>query len=85
MACNQCDSLAREMDRKGPKWCLENLGYIVDKIQENAKKRGLAIEGKLNRYGLKQIVIRSIRISQGKRPTILNSVAMAVAKRKLRK
>lgn len=36
-----CQSLARDMDRHGPQWCLDNIGLITERIALQIIRRGL--------------------------------------------
>lgn len=43
MTCGGCQSLAAEMDRMGPEWCLENIDDLSKRVQANAKENGVNV------------------------------------------
>lgn len=68
--CGGCQSLLSQMNREGPKWCRDNLDYLVEKIKENKKVAGinwldlLAMGGKAWKLGLpltlKGLIVKAI-------------------------
>lgn len=57
-----CQSLASDMDRHGPQWCLENIGSIVDLIEQRINDRGL---GLLLLTSLKTSPLETIKLAFG--------------------
>jgi hypothetical protein len=58
----QCEAMATWMDRLGPDGCEKNIDKILDKLEEEARKRKLTVP--FRRLMAKKMVRRAIRLSR---------------------
>lgn len=82
MSCS-CNSMAAKMDRNGPEWVRENVDLLTEESANNARQLGYNV-GTLEKIGITLLILAHCRISEGKRPTILQRVAMNRAEKYFR-
>lgn len=57
--CN-CDSISELMNIKGPKWCREEINYLIDEMGKEAKKRNMLFFRKAG----KALILQAIRLAE---------------------
>ena len=64
------------MNRRGPKWCRENIDYLVTRVCNNA-----GVSRRLHKRGIREMLLGAIAISEGKPEPMASQLARKIAKR----